>query len=90
METVRLHVWVAGLVQGVFYRASTAQQARAAGVAGWVRNLPDGRVEAALEGPRDAVERVLAWMRVGPPHAVVERIEVVEEPAQGLIGFSVR
>jgi acylphosphatase len=90
METVRVHVWVSGVVQGVFYRAATVEQARAAGVAGWVRNLPDGRVEAVLEGPRDAVERVLAWMRIGPPRAVVDRVEAASEPVEGLAGFSVR
>ncbi|MCL4078211.1 acylphosphatase [Coriobacteriia bacterium Es71-Z0120] len=90
METVHVHVWVSGVVQGVFYRAATVEQARAAGVAGWVRNLPDGRVEAVLEGPRDAVERVLAWMRIGPPRAVVDRVEVASEPVEGLAGFSVR
>jgi acylphosphatase len=90
MASVRVHVWVSGVVQGVFYRASTREQARAAGVAGWVRNLPDGRVEAVLEGPRDAVERVLAWMCVGPPRAVVEDVVAVSEPVEGLVGFSVR
>lgn len=90
METVRVHVWVSGIVQGVFYRASTVEQARAAGVAGWVRNLPDGRVEAVLEGRPEAVERVLAWMRVGPPRAVVEGVEVMHEPPEGLSRFTVR
>ncbi|MCX8006604.1 MAG: acylphosphatase [Coriobacteriia bacterium] len=90
METVRKHVWVSGIVQGVFYRASTVRTAQSEGLAGWVRNLPDGRVEAVLEGPAPAVERVLGWMRVGPPRAVVERAEVVEEPPEGLCGFTVR
>lgn len=90
METVRFHVWVSGVVQGVFYRASTVERARSAGVSGWVHNLPDGRVEAVLEGPRDAVDRVLAWMRIGPPRAVVERVDVVPEPPEGLGGFTAR
>lgn len=90
METVRVHVWVSGIVQGVFYRASTAEVARSAGLNGWVRNLPDGRVEAVLEGPRDAVEHVLEWMRSGPPRAVVEDVDAVEEPVEGLNGFAIR
>lgn len=90
METVRAHVWVSGIVQGVFYRASTADVARSAGLSGWVRNLPDGRVEAVLEGPPSAVERVLDWMRSGPPRAVVEDVRVIAEPAEGLSGFAIR
>ncbi|MDI6711664.1 MAG: acylphosphatase [Anaerosomatales bacterium] len=90
MERIRVHVWVSGIVQGVFYRASTAEAARSAGLDGWVRNLPDGRVEAVLEGPRDSVERVVAWMRSGPPRAVVESLEAIEEPVEGMAGFTVR
>ncbi len=90
MERIRVHVWVSGIVQGVFYRASTAEAARSAGLDGWVRNLPDGRVEAVLEGPRDSVERVVDWMRTGPPRAVVESLEAIEEPVEGMAGFTVR
>ena len=81
---------VSGLVQGVWFRDSCREQARAAGVRGFVRNRADGSVEAELEGPEAAVERVVAWCRVGPPRARVgevgvERIETVGEP-----GFRVR
>lgn len=89
-ERVSMRMRVRGVVQGVFFRASTAQTARDLGLAGWVRNLPDGSVEAVFEGAPDAVDRALAWCRIGPPHAVVESVETVEEPVGGLSGFSQR
>jgi acylphosphatase len=75
-EHVALHAWVSGRVQGVFFRDATRQKAQALGLAGWVRNLGDGRVEAIVIGPRAACEEVLAFLRVGPPHASVTRVEV--------------
>lgn len=89
-ELVRRHVWVSGVVQGVFFRSGTVSAARTFGVRGWVRNLPDGRVEAVFEGPPDAVDAAVAWCRHGPERAIVDRVEVVEEPAEGVSGFSVR
>ncbi|QOJ79815.1 acylphosphatase [Infirmifilum lucidum] len=87
---VRAHVYVSGFVQGVGFRYSMLRVARAAGVRGWVRNLRDGRVEAVLEGPEDAVMRVIEWARRGPPGAWVERVEVVWEPYRGEFeGFEV-
>ncbi len=59
------------------------------GLGGWVRNTPDGRVEAVFEGAADAVEQALAWMRHGPESAVVERIEVSAEEPQGVRGFRI-
>lgn len=85
----RYHVRVSGRVQGVWYREGCRRQAVAAGVAGWVRNNSDGTVEAALEGPRLAVDRVLDWMRSGPSRAVVTDIEVREVPPQGDEDFAV-
>lgn len=85
----RARVRVRGLVQGVFFRQSTARAAEQAGVAGSVRNLPDGSVEAVFEGPADAVERLVAFARTGPPDAEVREVEVADEPPQGLSGFSV-
>jgi acylphosphatase len=87
---VRAHVLVSGRVQGVFFRDSTAKAARSRGVAGWIRNLPDGRVEAFFEGSRDAVESMISWCKTGPRHADVDDVSVEWEPAQGESGFRVR
>lgn len=67
---------VDGRVQGVYYRASTQEQARALGLRGWVRNLPDGRVELRAQGTRDRVEALIAWCRKGPPSARVTSVDV--------------
>ena len=83
MDVVRAHVTITGYVQGVFFRHSTAQRARAAGLTGWVKNLADGRVEALIQGEREPVERLVAWCEHGPPHASVERIEVEWETVSG-------
>jgi acylphosphatase len=89
--TVRKHVWVRGHVQGVWFREATRRAAQALGVSGWVRNLPDGRVEAVFEGDVEPVERALGFVRQGPPHARVEGIEVRDEtPLGGAAGFEVR
>lgn len=77
-------------MQGVWYRQSCADVARAAGVCGWVRNLSDGRVEAVFEGGAESVDRMVAWCRVGPPRASVVGVEVAREQAEGLGGFAVR
>jgi acylphosphatase len=81
---------VTGRVQGVWFRESCRDQAQAAGVAGSARNLADGRVEVVLEGPRAAVEEVVAWCRRGPQRARVDGIEVVDEPPMAEQGFRVR
>ncbi len=84
-------VVVSGIVQGVFFRASTRDAAVRAGVHGFVRNLPDGRVEAVLQGDREAVERVIDFMRKGPPGAFVEEASVDwRAPAENWNGFSIR
>jgi acylphosphatase len=77
-------------VQGVWYRESTRRAAEAHGVAGWVRNRPDGTVEAVLEGAEDAVAALVEVCRRGPSGARVDRLDVVEEPLEGLTGFRVR
>jgi acylphosphatase len=78
----RLRVLVSGTVQGVWFRESTREEADRHGVAGWVRNLPDGRVEAAFEGPATGVDAMVAWCHRGSPNAAVDAVEVVpEEPA---------
>ena len=81
---------VSGRVQGVFFRDDCRQEAVAAGVAGWVRNRPDGRVEATFEGEPDAVDRLVSWCRTGPPSARVSGVEVLDEEPVGEIGFHVR
>jgi acylphosphatase len=87
---VRRHVWVSGKVQGVWYRGSCADRARALGVSGWARNLPDGRVEVVAEGDAEAVGALVEWCHEGPPHAHVTEVEVQSEPPQKLMDFSVR
>ena len=85
----RAHVFVAGRVQGVFFRASCAREARAFGVAGWVRNAADGRVEAVFEGSDAAVEAMVDWCRKGPAHARVDAVEIGWEAPAGDAGFHV-
>jgi len=75
-----VHVFVTGRVQGVSYRESTRRCALQEQVSGWVKNLPDGRVEAVLQGERDSVDRLLAYMTDGPPHAEVEDLQYDDEP----------
>ena len=87
--TVRRRVLVDGRVQGVFFRDSCRRQAVAAGVGGWVRNRPDGRVEACFEGEPEAVEHMVGWCRQGPRGAYVTNVEIVEEEPQGARNFAV-
>jgi acylphosphatase len=86
---VRRHLWIAGRVQGVWFREGVRAEADTHRVAGFVRNLPDGRVEAALEGPPDAVAAVEAWCRAGPPRARVAAVEARDEPPTGAARFTV-
>ncbi len=86
----RRRVLVSGKVQDVFFRDSTQREAENAGVGGWVRNLPDGRVEAVFEGDDQAVDRMVAWCREGPDAAEVRDVEAHDEEPEGLSGFSVR
>ena len=85
----RARVRVRGRVQGVFFRESTRRAALEEGLAGYVRNMPDGSVEAAFEGAPEAVERLVAFAGTGPPDADVDELEVADEPPEGLSGFSV-
>ncbi|MGC8494841.1 MAG: acylphosphatase [Syntrophobacteraceae bacterium] len=83
MEKRRVHVWISGRVQGVFFRAYARDAGRVSGVFGWVRNLPDGRVEAVFEGDADKVENMLAWCHSGSPLSRVDGVEVREEACTG-------
>ena len=87
----RAHLLISGRVQGVWYRQSTKQAAdRIGGLCGWVRNLPDGRVEAVAEGPEEKIEALIAWCREGPRLASVRDIDVTwHEPEGGASGFDV-
>jgi acylphosphatase len=76
MDRLRAHVTIDGRVQGVNFRASAQQQARASGVEGWVRNLDDGRVEAVFEGAAAAVKHMISWCYSGPQLARVDRVDV--------------
>jgi acylphosphatase len=87
---VRARVRVSGRVQGVWFRQSTAAEARAAGTTGWIRNLPDGSVEAVFEGARVSVERAVAFASAGPARARVDSAEVTWEEPVGESGFEIR
>jgi acylphosphatase len=83
MERGRAHVFVEGRVQGVFFRSETQQIAKLHNLKGWVRNLPDRRVEAVFEGMEDDVEKMIEWCRKGPKYAVVNNVEVNREDFKG-------
>lgn len=89
-EVVRRRVEVRGRVQGVFFRETTRREAARHGVTGWVRNRPDGTVEAVFEGDPDSVDALVAWTRHGPRSARVEAVAVFPEPPEGLERFAVR
>ena len=79
----RVHVWISGRVQGVFFRMETQRKAKQIGVTGWVRNLGDGRVEAVIEGTGDQVDQMIAWCGNGPPLSRVMEVQRVEEDYSG-------
>ena len=80
---------IRGRVQGVFFRVGCAERARAAGLTGWVRNRPDGAVEALLQGEATAVDALVAWCRTGPPGARVDAIEVSERAGARTSRFTI-
>ncbi len=87
---IRKRVLISGQVQGVFFRDSYRRLALKHGVTGWVRNLPDGRVEAVLEGPPDGVHRLVDWAHQGPSSATVTSVSVREERPEGLGAFVIK
>jgi acylphosphatase len=89
-DTIRRHVTISGEVQGVFFRETARRKATEAGVAGWITNRSDGRVEAVFEGPAEAVDEIVEFCRDGPTAATVENVDVETEEAEGLSGFDVR
>ncbi|HEX17001.1 MAG TPA: acylphosphatase [Thermoplasmatales archaeon] len=80
---VQAHVLISGRVQGVWFRANTKEKARQLNLKGWVRNLPDGRVEALFEGEKEMVEEMIKWCHKGPPLAEVEKVEVEYRDYEG-------
>lgn len=90
MTDARARVVIRGRVQGVFFRAETAERARSLGLAGWVRNNPGGTVEAVFQGDRDRIESMVAWCRRGPASASVEDVEVEWTETRDERGFATR
>ena len=91
MATTRVRVQIEGLVQGVYFRAHTEEEAIRLGLAGWVRNRADGSVEAVFEGEETTVERMIAWCHRGAPRSLVRRVTVQSEAPQGeTTGFTIR
>ena len=90
-ERIRVHLYISGRVQGVFYRANTKEVALKHHLTGWVRNCHDGRVEAVLEGRGNNVESVIKWCKEGPPSANVIDLEIIPEEVTGeFSSFSIR
>lgn len=89
-QTICLRSLISGRVQGVGYRYSTREKAMALGLAGWVRNLPDGRVEAVVEGDRTQVIRLVEWLQSGPSAARVDAVKTAEQPLQHFATFEIR
>ncbi len=87
---LRVHIFVSGKVQGVFFRSNTRNKAMGLGLTGWIRNLNDGRVEAVFEGEKEKVEKMIEWVRKGPEYARVEDMEIIpEEYKREFNGFAV-
>ncbi|MBI4711987.1 MAG: acylphosphatase, partial [Planctomycetes bacterium] len=80
---VRVHLIISGKVQGVFFRSYTEEQARTLGLTGWVRNIPDSKVEAVFEGEQEKIDKIIAWCRLGPPAAVVSDVKADWEKPTG-------
>lgn len=89
MTRICVRVKIAGLVHGVFFRASLAKVATNEGITGWVKNVPDGSVEAVLEGDEDAVMKVVDWAHKGPPRSRVDWVETERQAVQNLRGFRI-
>lgn len=78
-RNIEAHIFVSGRVQGVYYRAQAKEEADSLGIAGWIRNLPDGRVEGLFRGPEETVRAMVEWCRIGPPHAQVTDVKCKEK-----------
>jgi acylphosphatase len=89
-DEVTRRLAITGLVQGVWYRESMRREAERLGITGWIRNRPDGSVEALVQGSADAVESITRWARRGPEHARVERVEAFAAESERLSAFEKR
>ena len=91
LETSSVHLRISGRVQGVYYRASMLQEAQQLGVSGWVRNRPDGSVEAVAEGSKAKLDALIAWCHQGPDGARVSGVEAQwQHPQHRFVGFAIR
>ncbi|MDG6220821.1 MAG: acylphosphatase [Candidatus Thermoplasmatota archaeon] len=89
MQEVRAHIFFTGKVQGVYFRANTNQKAKEMGIRGWVKNMPDGRVEAVFEGSREGVDATIEYCKNGQPYARVLETEIRWEEPKGDPSFLV-
>ncbi len=89
-KTKRIHAFVSGKVQGVFFRASTAEEAKKEGIDGWVRNTNDGRVEVVAEGDEEALKKFIEFLKKGPAGAWVEGVTIKEEKQLREKGFTIK
>jgi acylphosphatase len=90
MKLTQAHVFISGKVQGVGYRYFTHRTATQLGLTGWVRNLPDARVEAVFQGSGDKVEQMICWCHRGSPSAVVDQVTVAYEPIADFQSFEIK
>lgn len=89
-KKIRVHVFISGHVQGIGFRASAQRKAYQLSLAGWVKNLADGGVEAVFEGPEEVVEEMVQWCHKGPFLAQVMEVEIKREKPEGLSGFEIK
>lgn len=87
----RIHVLISGRVQGVFFRQNTLKRAKFLDLVGWVKNTEDGKVEAVFEGEKEKIGKIIEWLKIGPPLAKVENVEIEwEEPKGEFLDFEIR
>lgn len=86
----RLHLFISGFVQGVGFRVFAKNEAKKLGISGWVKNLPDGRVEAVFEGKKEKVDEMVKWCYKGNPYSQVEKVDIKEEKVESLQGFEIK
>lgn len=89
MEKICRHCFISGLVQGVFYRSHTKDEADKLGITGWVKNLRDGRVEAMICGEKNKIEKLIEWMKKGPRISKVDAVKVINEEYKNFDDFKI-